>query len=123
MTGPGEREARLKAGADLIGRLGAGSLEIRYSEPEQRLSPFVWIAIAAFPRYGAPPQVAAGLEPVRALEKLLEQLVDGGQCKQCGQMTALLTDHTDSDGPLALMACCYAYDPELKTYRRGCEGE
>ena len=82
--------------------------------------PLVWIAIAEFK--GAPHQVNAGTHPVIALEKLLEQLIDGGTCQHCGRPTSLLTDLADP-GLLATIACTYQYDPELKTYRRSCEGE
>ena len=118
-------DRRMTAAADLIQRLGASSMELRYSEPEEGMddSPLVWIAIGHFKRYGhVPPQVAAALHPNRALEKLLEQLVDGGTCQHCGRPTALFTEH-DEEFDLAGNLCAYTYDPELATYRRSCEGE
>jgi hypothetical protein len=93
---------------------------VRFSEPELEDSPSVWIAIANFKRYKAPPQVAAALTPLHALEKLLESLIDGGTCKHCGKATAFFADHTEAFD-MAGAVCAYTYDPELKTYRRGCE--
>lgn len=107
------------AAADLLPRLGATTLELRFSEPESPGSPVVWIAIAGF--QGAGPQVAAGLSPYRALYRLLEQLVDGGQCTHCKRPTGVCDD-LDSL-PLGTVVCWYVYDPELDTFRRGCEGE
>lgn len=106
----------LTASIDLVGRTGATSTEIRYSDDQQ---PVVWMAIASYPdgRW----EVAAGQNPTRALYRLLERLVDGGICTHCQRPTGV--DDTLSSMPLGAAVCWYQYDPELKTFRRGCEGD
>lgn len=121
--GTNEYDARTSAAAEMLGRVGAKSFELRFSEPEEGMgpeSPVVWMAIGFFE--GAPPQVSAGLHPVAALEKLLEQLIDGGECQHCHKMTSFHSEIGEGMGPFASLVCAYQYDPELKTYRRSCEG-
>ncbi|MBO0743601.1 MAG: hypothetical protein J2P43_01185 [Candidatus Dormibacteraeota bacterium] len=125
MSRPQLQDQRLVAAVDLLHRVGAASFEMRYSEPEQDDSPVVWIAIITLHEkhpLGAnvPPQVAAGLSPLRAAEKLAEQLVDGGRCKHCHRPTVFYADPADHPIP---GLCAYQYDPELNTYRRSCEGD
>lgn len=122
--GTNEYDARTSAAAEMLGRLGADSLEIRFSEPDEGMdTPVIWMAIVSLKGYdGAPPQVAAGLHPVHALEKLLEQLIDGGQCNHCGRMTTFEGDPRTVTA-FGRLVCAYQYDPELRTYRRSCEGE
>lgn len=120
---PGE-DPRMGAAAALLRRMGAAQFELRFSEPDRSVSPtdhsspIVWIAIAYFA--GARPQVAAALVPYRALYRLLEQLVDGGHCTHCHRLTGISDDLEPM--PLDKLICWYVYDPELDTFRRGCEG-
>ena len=107
----------IQACADMFPRLGATSLEVRYSEPEHDDSPTVWIAIATFK--GSRPQVAASLTPGEASFRLLEQLVDGGQCRHCKRPTGITLDFDPM--PAADAVCWYQFDPELKRFRRSCE--
>jgi hypothetical protein len=126
-------EDLLDACIKLVPRLGTRNFELRYSEPEldkttaalagdgtpAHESPTVWIAIAIFP--GAPPQVGAALTPAGAAYRLLEQLIDGGQCTHCKRPTGI-TDDFAAAMPAAGQVCWYRYDPELKVFRRSCEG-
>ena len=117
-------EPRVTAAIDLLHRLGASSVEFRYSEPDEgddENSPTVWMTIAAFERYDAPHQVAAALNPLVSTERLLEQLVDGGTCQHCLRPTVYFSDPAEEFGPPNL--CAYTYDPELEKYRRSCEGD
>ena len=66
-------------------------------------------------------EVAAAANPVRAALRLCEQLVDGGMCTHCNRPAGLEPDSIDAM-PLNDLVCWYQYDPELKTFRRGCEG-
>lgn len=100
--------------ADLVRRTGASAFQIRYSDDEQ---PVVWMAVAEYP--GQKREVAAGFTPVKAMFRLLEALVDGGQCKHCSRPTGVSEDFTTM--PAGDLVCWYQYDPELKTFRRGCE--
>jgi len=70
-------------------------------------------------------EVAASLSPVEAVLRLCEQLIDGGQCRHCGQNTIFDPDPPSEDHLTELldrMGCRYAWDPELATFRRSCEG-
>lgn len=124
-------DPRLIAAVDLIGRTGAQSFAIRYSDDEQ---PLVWIALAehVIGAEGRPVEpgtvgscnvheVAAALDPLLAVLRLAEQLVDGGTCTHCQRPTGLELDLETM--PLDAFVCWYQYDPELATFRRGCEGE
>lgn len=116
-------EPRIVAAVDLLRRLGANTIEFRYSEPEKEHdnSPVIWMTIAEFDRYSAPHQVAAGLDPVTASERLLEQLIDGGECQHCLRPTMYFSEPSEEFGPPSF--CAYTYDPETNKYRRSCEGD
>jgi hypothetical protein len=114
---------KLKAGLDMLRRTGAVQVQIRYSDDEK---PIVWFVVAHYgdreeiERGEGQWEVDAAHEPVRALLRLLERLVDGGRCKHCGRATGLDPDSIETM-PLNALICWYQYDPELKTFRRGCE--
>lgn len=113
------REERMVvAGTEMVHRLGLSGLEIRYSDDHL---PVVWMAIALYenPKLRAQPQVAAALTPADAIYRLLEQLVDGGICTHCRRPTGITRDLHDMPAPE--LVCWYQYDPELNTFRRGCE--
>lgn len=114
----------LLACIELVGRTGAKDVQIRYCEEEK---PIIWMGVAKYlgrkdrdspsrPVY----VVGAHTNPITALVKLLEQIVDGGECTHCHRPTGFTEDFS-GDMPLNGMLCWYRYDPELKTFRRGCE--
>ena len=129
MVGMGpEAEARLAAYTQMARRSGATALQIRYSDDRQ---PTVWMAVAELHptiiegrkiagRGEARFVVGAGLEPVAALYRLLEDMVDGSFCVHCSRPTGI-TDDFEPDMPLEDRICWYRWDPELATIRRGCE--
>jgi hypothetical protein len=109
---------RIKAAVDLIGRTGAQSIQIRFSDDEQ---PVVWFSVAIYPgknKY----ETAAGFDPLVSTLRLCEQLIDGGMCTHCKRPAGLEPNHIE-DMPLDKLICWYQYDPELKKFRRGCEGD
>lgn len=109
----------LRACMELVPRLGASSFETRWSDPEHDGSPVVWISIATFERQGRDVhQVAAALTPARAAFRLLEQLVDGGQCTHCHRPTGITEDFGTM--PADRLVCWHQFDPELSKFRRGC---
>jgi hypothetical protein len=108
-------DPRLVAAVQMIQRTGARSFQIRYSDDEQ---PVVWMAVA---EYGDGAwDAAAAREPLRAVLRLCETLIDGGTCKHCGRPTGF-TEEYAGDMPLDGVVCWYRYDPELAMFRRGCE--
>ena len=59
-------------------RLGSSGFQIRYSDEPR---PVVWLAVAEFTQPSGPVhEAAAGLTPDIAIFRLLETLLDGGQC-------------------------------------------
>lgn len=108
-------DERMIALVGMIGRTGAVGFQVRYDDDE---APTVWNAVALYPagRW----EVAAGRTPVQAIERLTEHLIDGGACTHCGRPTGIVFDIETM--PLGDLICWYQWDPELKTIRRGCEG-
>jgi len=113
-------EDRMLAAVELVGRTGGDEFVLRYSEPESDdTSPVGWLA---FSRHGKHWSCAGAINPVRAVLRLAESLVDGGLCLHCNRPTGLNPDNPE-EMPMDKAVCWYQYDPELKTFRRGCEGD
>lgn len=110
-----ETEGRIAACVELIGHTGTREFQIRYSDDVQ---PVIWMAAG---RWQAGWEVAAAFDPLGAVFRLLEHVVDGGECKHCHRTTGV-TLHFDAM-PLPREVCWYQYDPELQKFRRGCEGD
>jgi hypothetical protein len=116
---PGSLDPRFRAALDLIGRTGADEFQVRISEEEL---PAVWIALA---RHGDHWSVGAAISgPTRAVFSLCDSLIDGAVCTHCLRPTACDPDPRTTDLMHATeeVVCWYRYDPELATFRRGCEG-
>jgi len=130
---PPEVMGRYLALIDLIGRTGASDYRIEYTDPDNGV--VMWIAIAQHhQRNGKPiPSAGAGATPLQATHVLAELLIDDGTCTHCGRATVLedfCSKVGDRVGFTALVSgdvevqfCWYQFDPELRTYRRSCEGE
>lgn len=117
-------DLRLVAGVEMIGRTGSTGFEMRWSggpDDDTCGDLVVWTAVATFSKDRA--EAAASLDPVEAVMRLCEQLVDGGQCTHCRRPTSFLPDLDYDPSLLEALTCVTAWDPELKTFRRGCEGE
>lgn len=111
------QQAMMQAAFDLVRRTGATSVSIRYQDDDE---PVVWVGVASFP--GDRHEAAAALNPLRAILRLCERLIDGGQCTHCGRGTGFEPDSLETM-PLDSVLCWYQWDPELKVFRRGCEGD
>jgi hypothetical protein len=125
MSEPAE-DPILLAGVDMIRRTGARTIQIRYSDDEE---PTVWMAVCEHRMLDGMPvpqggishfDAAAGMTPRRAVLRLLDQLIDGGMCQHCKRPTGV-TEDFEGEMPLSDAFCWYRYDPELATFRRGCE--
>ena len=77
------------AGVDLIGRTGATGFQIRYSDDEE---PTVWVAVA---NHRGTHSVAAALHPGRAVMRLCEELIDGGECTHCHRVATFVIPGED----------------------------
>jgi hypothetical protein len=105
--------------------------QMRYSDDEE---PIVWFAVAGYyrGRDGTPVasakeatsphmsyRVGADLDPLNAMFRLLDDVVDGAMCAHCGRPTGFVEGVENM--PLAEHVCWYIWDPESKSYMRGCE--
>lgn len=110
----------------LIGRTGAKDYRIEYTDEAN--GPVVWVAVVTFKQHGSSrPAIvcAADVDPTRATYELAAKLVDGGTCRHCRRLSAVerLDAPIGEDPVLADALCWYQWDPELRTYRRSCEGD
>lgn len=119
-------DPQLLALYDLLGRTGAREVQLRYSDDEQ---PVVWFAVATFrtpliERW----ETAAGHDPVQALQRLAAEIIDGAECAHCGRPTIFneavepILGNGLAGAVVDATTCVYGWDPELRTFRRGCEG-
>jgi len=119
------------AAVQMIERTGAQSFRIGWSDEDDG-EPTVWYATATWgrdPATGRPMpkggrlahEAAAAIHPEQAVLRLCEQVIDGGECSHCHLPTIFVPD-SDTE-VLDLIGCVYAWDPELETFRRGCEGD
>lgn len=114
-------DPRFVAMIDLIGRTGAKSMQVRFSDDQQ---PIVWMVVGEFPSPdGWHFEAGGGLSPLQAGMRLLETVLDGGgTCAHCSRPCGVWEWWEDTP-PLRSMVCWYVYDPELEKFRRSCEGE
>lgn len=121
------QDPRMPAAIDLLQRTGMREFQLRYSDESE---PVVWMAVGKWaingkgspvPKGGRPVwESASAISPLRAVLRLCDQMIDGGQCGHCGKPTGV-TDEWRHSMPLSQIVCWYQYDPECKTFRRGCE--
>jgi hypothetical protein len=109
-------DPRLPAMIELIGRTGASEFKLQHCDEEP---PTVWIARSLYEDGRA--ECAAAMDPSAAVMRLAERLVDGGLCTHCGKPSGFSAEFEGL--PLPEAVCWYAFDPELDTFRRGCEGD
>lgn len=118
-----EDQDKLAATIDFLRRTGARQVQIRYSDDEQ---PVVWFVVAIYD--GRNPAEIKGFEvdasgtPLAAALRLCERVGDGGECAHCHRPTGF-EPQLLVRMPMDDKICWYQYDPELKTFRRGCEGD
>lgn len=112
-TKGGPEDPRFIAAIEMLRRTGAVSIGIRFQDDED---PTVWLAVATWDKGE---EAAGAMTPLLALMRLCGQVIDGGTCMHCGRTTVFSDDFRNL--PLADAVCWYAWDPEAKTFRRGCE--
>jgi hypothetical protein len=111
-------DPRLLAAVDLIARTGAEQFSIRYSDEEP---PVVWMAYAEYA--GNRREVDAAFEPLTAVLRLAERLIDGGVCQHCKRPAGLDPDSVGGKMPLDRLVCWYQFDPGAQKFIRGCAGD
>jgi hypothetical protein len=109
----------MTAAIDLLRRTGMQEFQLRWHDDEE---PTVWMAVGSWPRPGGTVYEAAGaMRPEVAVFRLCETVMDGGMCTHCKRPSGF-SEHVDAL-PLDTHVCWYQWDPELATFRRGCEGD
>jgi hypothetical protein len=134
MTADPMLDPRFIAGVQMLERTGARDFRVGYTDPDEG-EPVVWYATCRWQigtdgrpiaKGGRARHEAAGaMNGLDAVMRLCERVIDGGTCAHCGQHTIFDDNPTDSpfDALLEALGCVYAWDPELATFRRGCEGD
>lgn len=122
------RDPRYTAAIDLVRRNGARGIQLRYDDEQ---NPIVWVAVAEFSVIDGKitghgkinaHQAGGGLDPLSAIFALCRACLDRrGLCVHCQRNT--MFDETFDPQPLSEFYCWYQWDPELKTFRRSCEGD
>lgn len=125
----GVDDPRFTAGMSLLRRTGAAEIQVRWSDDEE---PIVWFAVARYrldenrrPRSTGDIngwETAAGHDPLEAVLRLCQEAVDGGTCRHCGRPSMFHAELDEVPTILDPMFCMYEWDPEMKVFRRGCEG-
>lgn len=114
-------DPRFIAGVDMVRRTGSDQFQMRWDDEQE---PVIWVAVSRH-RVGNAPVYTAGahVDPVRAVLQLCETLIDGGECAHCHRPSLFDMDDGPWERELSALVCVTQYDPELKTYRRDCEGD
>lgn len=122
------RDPRYLAAVDLVRRTGARKIQIRYDKEQD---PIVWVAVAEFSIIDGQlsntgeinaHQAGGGLDPLSAIFALCRACLDRkGTCILCGRNT--MFDETFAAHPLEEFYCWRQWDPEMKVFRRSCEGD
>lgn len=113
-------DPRLPAAVAMLGRTGAEEFQLRHSPdgPDDE-RPITWTALASWGdnRW----ECAASMDPLVAVFRLCDQVIDGGQCAHCRKPTGFVADIEPTI--MNQFVCWYQWDPERNTFRRGCEGD
>jgi|tagenome__1003787_1003787.scaffolds.fasta_scaffold20883163_2 hypothetical protein len=115
-------DPRFRPATDLISRTGAKRFELLHSDGPAL---DVWMAVARYHDGEDRSECAAAFEPMEAVFRLCERLLDRGHCTHCGKRTAFFDALRPAyDAVRATIdghRCPYVFDGERKTFRRGCD--
>lgn len=124
-------DPRFVAGVDMLRRTGSKDFRIGWSDEDDG-PPTVWYAVATWPRSGLVSdrgeairgECAAAFDPVEAVMRLCERVIDGGTCTHCGQRTIFDPEPPTGgvvDDLLDAMGCRYVWNAESASFLRSCE--
>lgn len=106
------------AGMAVLRRTGINTFRIGHTDDEDG-APIIWHCSGT---WGTSSECDAALDPIEALMRLCERVIDGGLCAHCRRRTIFLPDHIHLGEAIeSVGGCVYAWDPELRVFRRGCE--
>lgn len=133
MTAGGPEDPRWPAALEVLRRTGAIGLQVRFDDSEQ---PVVWVAVAEFnigpegrPIPGDQPgrkhhEAAGATHPIRALFRLVDEVIDGGVCVNCGRVSGFDEDvDPKAKGLMDEVVCWWLWDAESKRYVQACQRE
>lgn len=122
-------DPRFLPAVDMLRRTGVRAFQVRWSDDEE---PIVWFCVGQYSiGEGGKPQgegelnhweSASGHDPMEALLRLIERVMDGGVCVHCHRPAMFVATLDDSPSPFDPLVCITSWDPELSVYRRDCEG-
>jgi hypothetical protein len=107
-------DPRFMAALDLLARTGMDEFQIRQSDEG---SPTAWLAVG---RWGKHWDSTGAMNPVLAVFRLCDEMIDGGICQHCGRPSGF--EPSMDSMPLAEHVCWYQWDPSTRTFARGCTG-
>lgn len=108
-------DPRFPAAAALLGHTGAQEVQIRFCEEQM---PVLWMACG---RWDGHWEASGAMDPLLALFRLCDQVIDGGECTHCHRPTGFVPE-LDSM-PVSDLICWYQWDPSRRKFQRGCLGE
>jgi hypothetical protein len=115
----GTDDPRLPAAVQLLERTGSHQFVLRYCEEgKAQGEPVIWAALARWNRHW---EMGAATTPAEAVFRLCDEVIAGGQCEHCRRPTGFSPDLDPL--PMDQFVCWYQWDPELRTFRRGCAGD
>lgn len=118
-------DPRFTGAIDVLRRTGMKEFQIRYSDDEE---PVVWFAVASYTvRNGKMVsggkinyhETAAAFDPVAAVFRLCDEVVDGGQCAHCGRPAGF--QPKPEAMPMDTLICWWVWDPETTKFVQGCQ--
>jgi hypothetical protein len=107
------KDPRFPAAVTLLGRTGADEFQIRFSPEDE--PPITWTALG---RWGKRWECAAAMDPLSAIFRLCDEVIDGGQCTHCKKPAGF--ESSMDEMPLNQFVCWYQWDPSTKEFKRGC---
>lgn len=114
--------AKMKAASQLIERTGAKNFRIGMSDDGEE--PTVWYVCAAYKNVSGvvAGEAAAAMDPLTAMLRLCEQLINGAECTNCGKTTGFSMERDDLVEKLeSCGVCIVVYNEETESFNRSCD--
>jgi hypothetical protein len=63
------------------------------------------------------------MNPLKAMFRLVEAVIDGGECTNCHRGTGISDTWDMQAMPMESEVCWWKYDPEQESFKRSCDGK